>query len=186
MGLDMYLTAKREFYDKELDNNKDAKKIYGDIKKMLPEIYDSGNLNYIEVGFEAGYWRKANAIHKWFIDNCQDGKDDCRKSYVSKEQLKELKELCEQVIKKSKLIEGAVNNGYEIGEGGKKIPILQAGEIIEDNGMALRLLPTERGFFFGSLDYDKGYYEDIQQTIEIIDKCLTLSEEWDFYYHASW
>ena len=22
-------------------------------------------------------WRKANAIHKWFVDNVQDGVDDC-------------------------------------------------------------------------------------------------------------
>lgn len=28
---------------------------------------------------EIGYWRKANHIHKWFVDCVQDGEDDCEK-----------------------------------------------------------------------------------------------------------
>lgn len=45
------------------------------------------------------YWRKANAIHSWFVQNVQENKDECQESYVSKEQLKELKGLCEEVLK---------------------------------------------------------------------------------------
>ena len=30
-----------------------------------------------------GYWRKANQIHKWFVDNVQGGIDDCRPYPVS-------------------------------------------------------------------------------------------------------
>ena len=26
---------------------------------------------------EVAYWRKANMIHKWFVDHVQDGQDDC-------------------------------------------------------------------------------------------------------------
>ena len=26
------------------------------------------------------YWRKANAIHSWFVENCQDGVDECQYS----------------------------------------------------------------------------------------------------------
>jgi hypothetical protein len=37
-----------------------------------------------------GYWRKANAIHQWFVDNVQNGVDECQESYVSKENIKEL------------------------------------------------------------------------------------------------
>jgi wyosine [tRNA(Phe)-imidazoG37] synthetase (radical SAM superfamily) len=47
---------------------------------------------------EAAYWRKANAIHGWFVDNVQDGVDECQESYVSYEQLQELKKLCLEVI----------------------------------------------------------------------------------------
>jgi hypothetical protein len=49
------------------------------------------------------YWRKANAIHKWFVDNCQDGIDECQDTYVEKESLDELLDLCKQVKKDNKL-----------------------------------------------------------------------------------
>ena len=44
------------------------------------------------------YWRKANAIHGWFVDNCQNGIDECQMSIVTRAQLIELKELCEKVV----------------------------------------------------------------------------------------
>jgi hypothetical protein len=27
-----------------------------------------------------GYWRKANAIHRWFVEHVQDGNDDLARS----------------------------------------------------------------------------------------------------------
>ena len=49
-------------------------------------------LNY-EHNRETGYWRKANHIHQWFVENIQDGNDDCREYYVPRERLKELLEI---------------------------------------------------------------------------------------------
>lgn len=46
---------------------------------------------------KVGYWRKANAIHRWFVENVQDGVDDCRSYNVSREQLEELLWLCKNV-----------------------------------------------------------------------------------------
>lgn len=46
---------------------------------------------------EVGYWRKANAIHKWFVDNIQDGNDDCKDYKIDIEYIIKLKEVCEQV-----------------------------------------------------------------------------------------
>jgi len=51
------------------------------------------------------YWRKANAIHHWFVENVQDGKDECQRSYVSVEQLQELLELVEEVLTDHSLAE---------------------------------------------------------------------------------
>lgn len=48
---------------------------------------------------EIAYWRKANAIHQWFVNNVQEGEDDNNPYYVSTEQLKKLLELCKQVLK---------------------------------------------------------------------------------------
>lgn len=48
---------------------------------------------------EVGYWRKANHIHNWFVDNIQNGEDDCRyHREVTKEDLEELLDLCHEVL----------------------------------------------------------------------------------------
>jgi hypothetical protein len=44
------------------------------------------------------YWRKANAIHDWFVREVQAGVDECQESYVSTEKLKTLRDLCREVM----------------------------------------------------------------------------------------
>jgi len=192
MGLDMYLDAKRSFYkaNYKIDSDRPEDKIeleYHDkIRKLFPEIYDSDNLRYIYVSFEAGYWRKANAIHKWFVDNVQRGKDDCHKHYVERDKLKELRSVCEKVLDVVKVKKTKINNGYTLGEGGKKIYNKVDGLKITNPAAVAKLLPTEDGFFFGSTDYDEWYLNDVKDTIKILDKALSLPEEWVFDYQSSW
>ena len=51
---------------------------------------------------EVGYWRKANAIHNWFVVNVASGEDDCSSYPVSQDQLECLRNLCHRLlIKKS-------------------------------------------------------------------------------------
>jgi hypothetical protein len=57
---------------------------------------DLGDVSYVTA--QAGYWRKANAIHKWFVDNVQRGEDDCMSYHVSAEQLTELRDTCVKVL----------------------------------------------------------------------------------------
>jgi len=48
-------------------------------------------------------------------------------------------------------------------------------------------LPPQEGFFFGSTDVDESYWEDIDNTIEQIERVLSnVPEDWDFEYQASW
>lgn len=42
-------------------------------------------------------WRKFNALHNWFVENCQNGIDECQYSFVSKEQLVELLAILNQL-----------------------------------------------------------------------------------------
>lgn len=51
---------------------------------------------------QVGYWRRANQIHKWFVENVQGGEDDCREYRVSRDQLRELLTLAQTVIKEPK------------------------------------------------------------------------------------
>jgi len=52
---------------------------------------------------EVGYWRKANAIHAWFVKNVQYGVDECQKVEVSVAKLKKLRTLVNKVLKNNKL-----------------------------------------------------------------------------------
>jgi hypothetical protein len=93
MGLDMFLH--KNIY---VGANYEHRNVTGtvDIKvdgQALPIPFN----RISEISLLACYWRKANAIHKWFVDNCQDGVDECQNTYVPVEKLKELLSLCERV-----------------------------------------------------------------------------------------
>lgn len=190
MGLDMYLEKcdRRAWGFKDLDIDKvkvDNPTLYNEIK---PYICERGRYYHWETFFaEVGYWRKANAIHRWFVENVQDGVDNCNRYEVSKEQLEALLETCNEVLKNCKLVEGLIGNGYTY-ENGKKIKQYMEGKYIEDPSVAEELLPTTDGFFFGGTDYDEYYIEDVQYTADIIKKVL---ETTDFdkemiVYDSSW
>ena len=136
---------------------------------------------------EVGYWRKANAIHNWFVQNVQDGKDECQESYVDSSKLQELYDACVLVRDNTKLVDGQIKNGYTVEKVGDEIvenPILVDGKTISDKSVAEELLPSASGFFFGSTDYDEYYLQDILDTIKILEPLL--KEEGDYYYRASW
>lgn len=93
MGLDMFL--QKEIYvlgDKsgKINIKENGKAVKVNLKRLVKIIE------------EIGCWRKANHIHKWFVDNIQNGIDDCEPHYVSFEKLKELEKLCEKVLKDKK------------------------------------------------------------------------------------
>ncbi|NDB81606.1 MAG: hypothetical protein EB127_02470 [Alphaproteobacteria bacterium] len=144
MGLDMYLRARRYLsYD---DNRRNSLRH----EFQVPDDWETN-----EVSFEVGYWRKANAIHKWFVDNIQSGNDNCGEYYLSKVDLQSLRDLCMQV---------------------KTEP-----------AKAQDLLPAQSGFFFGSTEYDEGYFADLDHTIAIIDSVLNCEDTgFDYYYSSSW
>jgi hypothetical protein len=88
MGLDMYLNAKRFLWHSEDE-------IGAKVAEAFPELKGK---RVKEVVVEAMYWRKANQIHKWFVDNVQNDVDDCGNYYVSREQLARLRDLIVQAL----------------------------------------------------------------------------------------
>jgi hypothetical protein len=91
MGLDMNLMAVRYLYQSETE---DA--VIG--KKVNAALNISEDFEVQTISIEVGYWRKANHIHKWFVGNVQNGKDDCGSYYLKREKLLELKNVCEKVL----------------------------------------------------------------------------------------
>lgn len=137
------------------------------------------------------YWRKANQIHAWFVENVQGGDDDCADYCVSWERLEELLKVCEKVIKASKLVKGEVKNGERYDSETKSWePITQPGKVIKDPTVAKELLPTNDGFFFGSQEYDEFYLEDVVRTRDWLLQEFDDRSKWEvptcIHYSSSW
>lgn len=93
MGLDMYLTGHA----------------YPDDKK------DEYDMQIDVVICTIGYWRKANAIHKWFVDNVQDKVDDCKEYRVTRDKLEQLKKICSEVIEEKDPSKLPTQSGFFFG-----------------------------------------------------------------------
>lgn len=91
MGLDMYVKAKRYLSDYD----KTDKPIKDFINNSFP---DKGVIDINIIVGEAAYWRKANAIHNWFVEKIQDNKDDCGEYYLDRGFIKDLIKICETVL----------------------------------------------------------------------------------------
>lgn len=162
MGLDMYL--KKKTYVKNWSHYSPEEKKEVTVKvggELHPKI-KTERVSYITE--DVGYWRKFNALHQWFVDNCQNGVDECQESYVASSKLKEL---LDEVLK-------PIKEAHESGD------MENATQLAED------LLPTQSGFFFGGTEFDEYYFKDVYETIELIEKLLEEDSDGDYYYQASW
>lgn len=131
------------------------------------------------------YWRKANQIHKYFCDNGRCVREDVQ-YMITKPMLVTLLNTCKKVKEESILEYGMIKNGERLTKYGWE-PIMTPGMIITNPEIAMKLLPTEDGFFFGSTEYDSYYMEDIEYTIEEISKILEdIGPDEELEYYASW
>ena len=186
MGLDMYLQEKiyigNGYKDKKEQVKvivpKNQEKTWNKVKPIDNSRIDSITLNVIT-------WRKANMIHNWFVENVQEGQDDCGEYYCDPEQLETLRDICKEILDNSELVDGTIQNGTEHTKEGT-IPIMEEGKYIKDPSTAERLLPTTSGFFFGSTDYNQWYLEDIKTTYEELEEALRTNPQGSFYYSSSW
>ena len=183
MGLDMYLEGSfstRAYIqptDQQYADMREGKEV---TVKRSPELEDAltaigfedapieHQYNHMTYVFPIIIWRKANAIHKFFVDTCQDGNDNCERHWVSRENLEELLETINTIL--------AV-----------KTPVARRTKAEE-------LLPTDiEGCFFGSEDYDDWYFQDLKRTKSILEKVFEYEENAEagkcfdnFYYQSSW
>jgi hypothetical protein len=94
MGLDMYLNKK--IY---VGGHYDHRNAKGSVDITVGDFEIKLDATEVgEISCQVGYWRKANAIHQWFVENVQDGKDDCEEYYVAYSKLRALYDVCEKVL----------------------------------------------------------------------------------------
>jgi len=162
MGLDMYLNVSERItnwnFEKETKGNND--RFDAIIEASGLKVRDANpvlTLSNTEI-----YWRKANQIHGWFINNCAGGEDNnCEDIKVSRDDLVELYDTC-TVLLNSKSRE-----------------------------LAMEMLPPTPGFFFGTYEIDDWYWQDIEETHtklgELLDR-ITEENKWNYEieYYASW
>ena len=119
---------------------------------------------------QVGYWRKANEIHNWFVENVQDGDDDCDyHNECTRGILEDLLHTCKTVL-------DSCATTY------------RDGKVVIDASVAEELLPRCRGFFFGGDGYDEYYVSDIVDTIKILEDVLATTdfETQMVFYISSW
>jgi hypothetical protein len=157
MGLDMFLSRKR-YVGAEYEHREVKGTIDITIKGVKLPI-NFNKVSYIEES--AAYWRKANAIHKWFVDNVQDGNDDCRNYYVTLEDLEELLKVCEEVKKDHSLADELLPTTRGFFFGGTEYD----------------------EWYFNAIDYT---IETLKEIIKDEKELNKLGEWTEFVYHSSW
>lgn len=161
MGLDMYLEARKYVSKAEYHHDADPTitEDYKKVRSFFPAwAEDEDNFAGANVSMNIGYWRKANQIHNWFIQNCADGVDECQPIYVSDEKLSDLLDMVEALL------------------------------VSRNSTSAKFVLPPASGFFFGSTEIDEFYWDDLARTKVILERALRLmrEESCSIIYQASW
>jgi hypothetical protein len=178
MGLDMYLSKKTYVKNWSHQKPEEQHKVItfkGDVQRtdIKPE-----RISYVVE--QVAYWRKFNALHGWFVDNCGNGEDNCQEMYVDHNKLEELLGILKEVREK-------LNNANKVKKviqdwNGKDYDV----EVYENEEEISELLSPQEGFFFGSYQIDEYYKNDVEETIEVIESLLSEEGDGDFYYQASW
>ena len=170
-------------------------------------LIDKEETAYVVEGeYEIAYWRKANQIRQWFVNHIEEFDEDDNGGYyvVTKELLERLIMDCYCVLASNEDIEidekikekmKKVRALAERGVGGEKDGAKETLEKMERKygltGVKVRpedILPTSSGFFFGSTEYDKWYYNQLENTIEQCEKVIDETD-WEnevVVYHESW
>lgn len=179
MGLDMYLYRKN--YVQNWDYMTSEERHSVDIRRGGKPRVDIKPERISHVVEQIAYWRKANAIHGWFVNNVQNGVDDCREYYVSRNKLRELVLACKQLD---------LQFSAETTMASGQTPIKMTPENFEKAckslpSIAEAILPTTSGCFFGSTEYDPEYLAALRYTIQQLEPLLA-DEDGEYYYQANW
>lgn len=134
---------------------------------------------------DAGYLRKANAIHNWIDQNVEGGSDNCKPVDLSREQVQSLLDTINKVLDYSVMVDSKICVGYSFKDG-VETPIMENGQTIANPSVAQEHLPTTSGFFFGSTEYDQFYVADLKSAKKIMEDFLADETNEALTYEPWW
>lgn len=141
-----------------------------DILDYYKTFWNSGNLFK-----QAARIVKANQIFNWFIKNVMNETIDSDYHEVNKEQIECLLNKCKKIIDSLVFVE---KNKYN------------EDEYTVDEGVAKELLPLmeNRGYFFGPIEYNNLYANQIIAIANILENILTTTDfkQQTIYFNATW
>ena len=196
MGLDMYLYAEKYVSEynysygntpSEMSKSRNPDHIAINNASGLMNLPTDGSITVQKV---VGYWRKANAIHGWFVNTLANGIDECQEIHVSRDDLRKLRDECLQVLatKPDTVIESESRTVILNGD----VPNLITENIKQEQDKIANVMllgdPLEpvAGFFFGSTEKDEWYYESLEYTVGLVENLLNADDDISFTYRASW
>ena len=127
-----------------------------ELEKLGTDIFKR-NFMSKETKYQVGYWRKVNAIHRWFVDKCADGEDSCQLIYVDKSDAKELLNLVNEVL-------------LDHSKASKLLP--------SQSGFFFGTTDYDEWYYEG-LKYTKTLLENVLKFVE-------ENKKYSIYYQASW
>jgi hypothetical protein len=158
MGLDMYLTARKLTSNFNFQKPEEKESYNKALEATGLEAEDvASDSPMISLAVTICYWRKANAIHKWFVQNVQGGHDECQESYVSREQLQKLLDEVTKVLANKD----------------------KAAELLPTTSGFFFGTTDYNDWYWEDM-------KKTQAALERILKNPRLVKGWDFYYQASW
>lgn len=177
MGLDMYLYARKNDYASSYTKSNVITNNYPEALTNIFEEFKPENIEKLmeadqyfydrrcvscQTSYEIGYWRKANAIHNFFVEHCAEGIDECQEIKVSKEALMTLLEKCKAVLENHSKAQNLLptEDGFFFGS-------------------------TEYDeYYYEDLIYTK---EIVEKTLKFLeDRVANKDYDWEIIYQASW
>lgn len=143
MGLDMYLKKHFAYEPFSMIERRIPLETSLSIKRTDTQdvLFDITTPDVSGFVIDNVYWRKANMIHQWFVDNVQEGIDDCRLYELEETSLEKLLAIIDRLL-----------------------DVKATKSDVFANDLAKELLPNTEGFFFGSQEYDDWYWEELEDT----------------------
>ena len=152
MGLDMYL------YRQQYVHQRSDPSTYQNILAAVG-ITGTPESPHLAVAACVAYWRKANAIHKWFCD-LDGGRDECQRIPVTVAQLRELHNLALMSL---------------------NVPADRANTLPTQSGFFFGSTEYDEW-------YEQDMKNTVEQLDRILSDIPEDANPWDyeFYYQASW